>query len=826
MNMYIKKKFLILMTVCSGLIISTLHAADTDKVDNPQAPAVNQGQEGMNNEVRKDVDKYVIELDEEEMLADEEVRKGRSEFVNNKFKEARDYYLTAKQRLEGISGDIPRLKKKINDIDEMVATIYYFWAQSIADKAEEMGKAREYDQAIKLCMDAKEMSPTINTRADDLIQRFTQMKDVVKFRDDTSLDLILPTHKQKLYDIDVLFAQGKKYSYDGQYDKARDKFEEILVLNPYHAKTIRFIKLVYGKIYDAGKRRYEDTRKERLTETEWEHVSPILPRTFTGEKEALVQPVDKRESISDIQKKLDTIIIDHIEFEEVSIPVVVKYLKTRSKELDPEKEGVNIFLRLGTGGAPKPATGAPGGEDEMAPPPADGEEAPAEADAEADAEAPAENDFNDTEIGQGEIGMPAEIPTITMLVDEIPLIEAIKYICRGANLKWRVERYAVVIASQDVPLDELDTKIFPVEQDTIPLESADEGGGEGGGTSSVQGFFAQRGVTFPEGAMVVFDSRISRIIATNTPDNLEKIDKILKELNVTDPQVLIEAKFVEISQNDMNSLGFEWLVSKPSTLTNLSQSSMTFNQNDPLMRYSDDVSSQFSNGRDIVMNVVHQTGNGVTYQAMIHALNVCDSTDVLSTPRITTLNGEEATIRMITEVYLPESYSDANYVPGPPDIFTPSVPEFGEPTELGVRLTVTPTVDPDRFTIALDMAPVVQAFIGWTDYSYQLPATTPGVYYDNILRMPIIEARTITTQMTIYDGETVVMGGVSRDNKGYINDQIPALGEVPLIGRLFQSQVEDSQKRNLLIFTTVRLVLPDGAPYRAREIPGLPPFRQ
>jgi hypothetical protein len=92
----------------------------------------------------------------------------------------------------------------------MISTIYYFWAQSIADKAEELGKARDYDQAIKLCMDAKEMSPTVNTRADDLIKRFRQMKDVVKFRDDTSLDSILPTYEQKIYDIDVLFAQGKR----------------------------------------------------------------------------------------------------------------------------------------------------------------------------------------------------------------------------------------------------------------------------------------------------------------------------------------------------------------------------------------------------------------------------------------------------------------------------------------------------------------------------------------------------------------------------------------------------------------------------------------
>ncbi|MEM4248642.1 MAG: hypothetical protein QXH80_05200, partial [Candidatus Nanoarchaeia archaeon] len=545
--------------------------------------------------------------------------------------------------------------------------------------------------------------------------------------------------------------------------------------------------------------------KERLTESLWKYVAPLLPRAFTGEKEVLESPIEKKEGISSIEKKLETIRIDHMEFEEVSIPVVVRYLQKRSKELDPTGEGVNIFLRLSGGTVPAttPAQteGTEGGEEQG-------------------------GENLETDLTAADVNVPADIPTITMLADDIPLIEAIKYICRGANLKWRVEKYAVVIASQDVPLDELETRIYPIEQDTGITEAATgaEEGGEGS-TASVKSYFQQRGVQFPEGARVVYDSRISRIIATNTPDNLEKIERIIKELNVTDPQVLIEAKFVEVAQNDLNSLGFEWLISKPSTLTNLSRSSYTFNQNDPLMRYSDYLDGTYAGGRDIVFNVVHHDVNGVTYQAIVHALEASNSTNILSTPRITTQNGEEATIRMITEVYMPESWSEAQYIPGPPDIFTPSVPEFGEPTELGVRLTVTPQVDADRYTIALDMVPVIQAHIGWIDYSYRVPSTT-GQPYTNTIKMPIIEARTIQTQISIYDGETVIMGGVTRDNDNSINDQIPVLGEIPLVGRLFQSKATRSQKRNLLIFTTVRLVQPDGSPYRAREIPGLPPFTQ
>ncbi len=783
-------------------------AAAPDEIMPPAKPAeepLPMSEEEKAGQIKNDIDKYSVELGVEERDAREMVEKARTLFLEDKYEEARDAYIKAKQILESLNGE-KKFNSRISAIDEALTSVYYYWADSIARQAEELSNEKQFDEAIAKCEEAKKISPSLKRKLDDRIEKYMKLKAVAKYRKETSEKEIMPNKDEKEYNLDVLFEQGKKYYEDGQYDKARDKFEHILSINPYHIKTIRYIKVIYKKLYDAGTKRYDLTIKERLTESEWEFVAPLLPRAFTGEKEVLEAPIEKKEGVSSIDKKLESIRIDHMEFEEVSIPVVVRYLQKRSKELDPAHEGVNIFLRLGGASAP-PAEAAPAAV------PEGGDAGGLEADLTAE-----------------DVNAPADVPTITMLVDDIPLIEAIKYICRGANLKWRVEKYAVVIAAQDVPLDELETRIYPIEQDSGIADAGDgaAAGGEGEGastTASVQSYFQQRGVPFPEGARAVYDSRISRVIATNTPDNLEKIERIIKEMNVTDPQVLIEAKFVEIAQNDLNSLGFEWLVSKPSSLTNLSPSSYTFNQNDPLMRYSDDVSPTFSNGRDIVLNVVHHDSDGVTYQAMVHALETSNSTNILSTPRITTQNGEEATIRMVTEVYLPESWSEAQYIPGPPDIFTPSVPEFSDATELGVRLTVTPQVDADRYTIALDMVPVIQAHIGWIDYSYQVPSTTGG-NYTNTIRMPIIEARTVQTQITIYDGETIVMGGVTRDNSGNISDQVPVLGEIPLIGRMFQSQVDDNQKRNLLIFTTVRLVQPDGSPYRAREIPGLPPFTQ
>jgi general secretion pathway protein D len=228
---------------------------------------------------------------------------------------------------------------------------------------------------------------------------------------------------------------------------------------------------------------------------------------------------------------------------------------------------------------------------------------------------------------------------------------------------------------------------------------------------------------------------------------------------------------------------------------------------------------------DQVLHYRYTDDNNKQFDAYVRALDQSDTADVLSTPRVTTMNGEEATIRMVKEVYYPEQWGEADIAESETySVFTPSIPEFGDPTEEGIVLRVTPNVDADRYTITLDMNPVIQRLVGWTNYSYNVSVT--GSTYTNRLVMPVIEARTVMTSVTIYDGETIVLGGIIKDNVDTINDKIPILGEFPLVGRMFQSKAKRSTKTNLLIFLSCRLVNPDGSPIRERELRGLPAFRQ
>jgi Type II secretory pathway, component PulD len=230
------------------------------------------------------------------------------------------------------------------------------------------------------------------------------------------------------------------------------------------------------------------------------------------------------------------------------------------------------------------------------------------------------------------------------------------------------------------------------------------------------------------------------------------------------------------------------------------------------------------------MNMSVYNKYGYKLDASIYALDQSDATDILSCPRVTTMNGQPATIKMVTEKYYPTNWEDSSYtlinnVP----VFISSTPELDEATQEGIIFTVTPNVSSDKYTINLLMQPLIQKFTGWDDYSYQVPiqldTNNAPENVTNTLRMPKFERRTTKTNVECTDNGTIVMGGMIRDESTVLDDKYPILGDLPLVGRLFQSKGRAGAKSNLLIFLSCRLVNPDGSPLREREDRGIPPFR-
>ncbi len=207
-------------------------------------------------------------------------------------------------------------------------------------------------------------------------------------------------------------------------------------------------------------------------------------------------------------------------------------------------------------------------------------------------------------------------------------------------------------------------------------------------------------------------------------------------------------------------------------------------------------------------------------QAVVHAIDQHGAADVLSAPRITTRSGVNAVIQVVKEIIYPTEFQTtqpqfSNSNLGGNSIVTPPLvtPGSFETREVGVILNVTPTVGPDGWSIDLVLAPEVSELEGWINYGSSF-----GDFVFNIPQ-PIFNTRKVTTTIVIYDGQTVVMGGLIREQLSKNKDKIPLLGDLPLIGGLFRVNGEYSQKKNLMIFVTARIVDSSGKPIHAPTAP-------
>ncbi|MFP4351369.1 MAG: hypothetical protein ACLFTU_00875 [Puniceicoccaceae bacterium] len=226
-------------------------------------------------------------------------------------------------------------------------------------------------------------------------------------------------------------------------------------------------------------------------------------------------------------------------------------------------------------------------------------------------------------------------------------------------------------------------------------------------------------------------------------------------------------------------------------------------------------------GADIVSNFFT---SGVIGQfdidLLIRAVSRMEGSDLLSAPRVTVMSGKSANIVVAQEFIYPTSYGEPTVTASTGDdagsssvAVASGVPEDFDTRNIGVELTVTPTVEPND-KINLSLQPRVTEFEGFVSYGGPNIAITgasvvqaPSGYFQ-----PIFSTRTVETEVTVFDGATVVLGGLTREEVKQYNEKIPVLGDIPFVGRLFRSEGETAQKRNLIVFVTANLVSPGGSP--------------
>lgn len=636
----------------------------------------------------------------------------------------------------------------------------------------------------------------------------------------------------KADELGQLYTEAKQWYFLKDYDRAEALFRKILAIDQYHKSALRYVAKIEERKFKIATLHRAATVQERMTQVRDTWNVPSKAAIAMPEEGVAQDPKVVNPRSTALVEKMQSIVIPKVEFRQAQIADVVSYLVDASINADPSGEGINIILNLGDGGATMAATSAPAAADD-------------------DGWGFGEDDGFGASTASSFGGAASSVPPITLNLRNVTMTDAVRFITEVARLKYRVEDTAVIITPKDAPLGNIITRMYPVQPSFIDVvierqaSTAEDHDQEFVGMNrttfqkgDVREFFEKTGVQFPAGASITYNAAISQLIVANTAENLETFERILQQINIVPNQVEIEARFVEVNQNDLEELGLQWILNDNWEIASKKDGSggrIQMNAGRPtqgLRVFGYNASTLSTEAVNLVTKTENQAvlGGIASFASVltnpelgvvIQALSQHGGTDLLSAPRVTTRSGINAQIQVVREIIYPTEFdltqptvdSDGNVTMAP--VVTPG---GFETRETGVILNVTPTVGPDGYTIDLVMAPEVCELVDWIQYGSVITINSnegESNTYTLNMPQPVFTSRNVTTSIVIWDGQTVVMGGLIREELTTIKDKVPILGDIPVLGWLFRSEGQYSEKKNLLIFVTARLVDPAGRPVHA-----------
>jgi len=671
---------------------------------------------------------------------------------------------------------------------------------------------------------------------------------------------VTPAFAAKREEVIKLLRQASDLAKTGRNELALKQYEAALLIDPYNKAARKGMEEIHNSTLKYADEAYNETRSRMLWQVDkaWERPPRKSKQGRTTESVGRQQDIRGTDQIT---AKLNSIIIPKIDLSDSPISEAVEYLKQKSVEQDPSHKGVNIFLKLGSQSAALPPQAVTSTND-------------------VPSGVPAQSTVGSTE------------PHITLALSHVPIYVALDYISKLCNLKLKIDPYAVSIVPLSEPTDILITKEYQVPPTFIPPKALDGGaslpqaGSAGVGDPNkarvaqrqeAKEYLISQGVVFPDGASANYLPSGSKLVIRNTRDNIDQIDALVDAaMGVAPSQVDIQTKFVEINQNNIQELGFDWLLGPFSIggsgvygsggggANSLDSANYPFNTTG-----MNSVGSLRSGDRAISQNSIAsllagQAGGTLSpapgvfsvagvftdpqFQMVIHALNQKKGVDLMAAPKVTTKSGVKATVKIVNEFIYPRQY-DPPQIPqstsqsgttttltiGTPDreqappTITPSFPRDFTKQDLGVVLEAKPTIGPDGYTIDLELNPRVTDFDGFINYGSPINAvgTVSSIVPTGILRtpvsqtlttntikQPVFSVREVNTFVTVWDGQTVALGGLIREDVQKVQDKVPLLGDIPMAGRLFRSDADQKIKKNLVIFVTPRILDAEGQPRR------------
>jgi type IV pilus assembly protein PilQ len=354
---------------------------------------------------------------------------------------------------------------------------------------------------------------------------------------------------------------------------------------------------------------------------------------------------------------------------------------------------------------------------------------------------------------------------ITIKLMNVPWDQALDIILNTFNLSKSIEGNILWIAPTGVFAKILDDKAKekeaaekaePLTQEIIRINYATAG--------DISSAISQGKLLSPRGSITI-DARMNTLVIKDTAQSIAQVKDLVAIMDVSKPQVMIEAKLVQVSTDYTETLGVQWGGFFSTKLNDTHSIGGEFSVNTPTIPAGPTTTNPGG-----AINMTVGSANSVNVNLSLSALETISKAKTLANPKILTMDNEAATIQQGTT------------------FFIPTVSQAGTQTQAQtatLSLTVTPKIAPDGY---------VQLKVVTTNNTLE-----PGTAGADA----VVDTQSMTTQALVKTGETLVLGGIYQKDESESNTQVPFLGRIPGLGWLFRERTTLGPKvRELMIFIT------------------------
>ena len=692
------------------------------------------------------------------------------------------------------------------------------YAQAAVEYSKSLSRFGQYAEAREVLNNV--LSPAVAEGHAGATQMLAQLDDPIRTNPVLSAQLSRDAESAGHW-----LRRAEGYFNLGKFDDAFLAYEEVLYLDPYNKAARRGMERVAGAKSDYAGAAYDQTRAEALmqVDSQWElKVRPRVEKQRT--RETIVEEQDRVQEV--YANKLRQIIVPIVDLQNASLSEAYEMIRIWSKEydeysLDDTQKGVNFVLNIGS---------------------------------------------NDSKWAQA-----IRQKQVTLNLRNVPLTTILDFVSKSTGTQWRYEDHAVVVTPSGAADSSIHRRTFRVPpsfmQDAASQGAAAEDDPFAEDTSnngalsarvSAKDFLKKLGVTFPDGAEAKYIHGTGSLMVSNTLQNIDLIEQYVRNYAQTEnAQVVMKLTILDVARSDLDELGFDWLLGSSNgqtvvsggtqgngrditsditgSIDNLSPVTSGLRSGDTMFNTGLLDASVRGAAESSIVGQTTENAPGILalrtedVVVLMRGLSQKKNVERMETPSIIARSGEKATLFNGREMIYPTEYE-------PPELpntvglsqgvmpVTPATPTAFETRLVGVELEVEATISEDKNYVDVRIESNVTNFDGFINYGSPITSSTttstgdvvPRDVTQNAILMPIFRSMPLNTAVTVQDGATFVIAGLNQSSIQTVEDKVPLLGDIPLVGRFFKSEGLQKTDRALLIFVNVELKDPTGKNWRER----------